>query len=295
MAAVERIEQAIAGLGHTADALAEEFRQAYSEYLQALGQALRKQIVLSGYHVCTQGYPTQFLALSLSQRQALQQSLQGLAKESQGKLVALLQQDLKQLTEADSNLDADEGIELGQSSIVEFEADDPAILAANISEDNHVSSILALVEWQEAMELAIEREIRTASSKANRLLHQSGILPNKLPAFLKATSNIDASQMEAISQNMLDLLMEAQNRDHSDEDEDDSSMPQVAMIVQLVAIHLKLSEVEFADGTTTVLRNKLRSLTARLKTLKKTYRKKERELAIARAEDAWRSSWYEGV
>ncbi|MDX2240185.1 MAG: hypothetical protein NW224_05835 [Leptolyngbyaceae cyanobacterium bins.302] len=291
MAAVERIEQDIAALHKAAKKLAEEFQQAYSEYLQALGQVLRQQLILSSYHVCTQGYPTQFLALSLSQRQALQQALQDLAKHAQARLVALLQKtSVQQLSAAESEPGISEA-ELEQLAEPQ-KLEDVETTAEDAT--SPLPTVLELTEWQEALEAAIAHEIRSVSSKANRLLQQAGILPNKLPEFLKATSNISSEQMEAISQNMMELLMEAQSRDGSEDNDEENSSPPIAMVVQLVTVHLKLSEIEFADGTTTILRNRLRSLAARLKTLKQAFRKKERELAIAQAEAAWRSAWYEG-
>lgn len=285
MASVERVKQDIAALHQTAEKLAADLQQTYLEYLKSLGQALRQQLILSGYHVCTQGYPTQFLRLSLSQRQDLQQSLQSLAKQAQLRLNALLQQSLTRSTaeftpsanSADAEFTPSESLAPGETN--------PTPMAAE------TFTIAALVEWQDALEAAIAHEVRAASLKANRLLQQAGILPNKLPEFLKATSNIDANQMEAISKNMLEMLMDAQGESEQDpEDEQDAA---ISIVVQLVAVHLKLSEVEFSDGATTVLRNRLRGLTSRLKTLHQTQRKKERELAIAEAEEAWRASWFE--
>ncbi|MDX2229565.1 MAG: hypothetical protein NW220_08000 [Leptolyngbyaceae cyanobacterium bins.349] len=295
MASVERIEQDIATLNQATSDLARELQQGYSEYLKALGQALRQQLVLSGYHVCTQGYPTQFLALSLSQRQQLQQALRDLAKATQAKLLSLLHHAAVGETTATDDADVLDANALDTNALDANDLDVNALDAnAHLPTASPERSLtpMALSQWQEALEAAIAHEFQAVSFKANRLLQQSGVLPNKLPEFLKATSGIDAERIEAISQNMLELLVEAQSRDDA-ADEDDDSMSSVEMVVQLVAVHLKLTDVEFADGTTTVLRNRLRSLIVRLKQLKHTFHRKERELAIARAEDAWRSSWFD--
>lgn len=252
--------------------LAGELHQAYGDYLKALGQALRQQLVLSGYHVCTQGYPSQFLGLSLNQRQALQRSLRELAQHTQTALLELLPPPGS--SEQAPDADADEPL----STTVEAEGAEPL-------------NPIALAHWQERLEAAIAHEFRVVTLKANRVLQQAGILPNQLPAFLKATSQLAADSENPDAPQMLDFLMEAQNQ-AEDEDEDEPGTT-LSMIVQLVAVQLKLTDVEFADGTTTVLRNRLRSLAARLKTLKQTYLKKERELAIAIAQDAWRSAWIE--
>lgn len=248
MASVERIEHDIAELTKTVAALATELEQAYADYLQALGQAVRQQLVLSGYHACTQGYPSQFLALSLGQRQVLQQDLRSLANQTQVNLHSLL-----------------------HSPATESETTTPTSLTA----------------WQEALETAIAHEFHVASQAGNRLLQQAKIVPNKLPEFLQATSRSELFDAEALPADLLNLL----EADGNASDDEINANPRPIAMIQLVAINVQLAEVEFADANVTVLRNRLRSLVARLKTLRQQYRKKERELAIARAQDAWRASW----
>lgn len=88
---VERIEQELALLDQAMASIAQEFHDIYSQYLTVLGHAMRQQLILASYHLCTHGYPEQFLNLSLVQRQKLQQALRQLAKEGQTKLLAHLQ------------------------------------------------------------------------------------------------------------------------------------------------------------------------------------------------------------
>lgn len=87
---VEQIEQELAILDQAVATLAQEFHNTYSQYLAALGQAVRQQLILASYHLCTQGYPEQFLKLSLQQRQHLQQSLRQMAKLTQTELSTCL-------------------------------------------------------------------------------------------------------------------------------------------------------------------------------------------------------------
>ncbi|MEO0686034.1 MAG: hypothetical protein AAFY76_13590, partial [Cyanobacteria bacterium J06649_11] len=68
---IERIEQDIVELEKTIKVIAQQLQNAYTSYLEVLGQALRQQLILASYHLCTQGYPESFLKLSLSQRQKL--------------------------------------------------------------------------------------------------------------------------------------------------------------------------------------------------------------------------------
>ena len=88
---VQQIEQELAALDRSVIAIAIEFHETYGQYLAALGKAVRQQLILASYHLCTRGYPEQFLRLSLSQRQDLQQSLQHLAKQTQVELQEHLQ------------------------------------------------------------------------------------------------------------------------------------------------------------------------------------------------------------
>ncbi len=60
---------------------------------------------------------------------------------------------------------------------------------------------------------------------------------------------------------------------------------------ELAVINLQLSEVEFADPRVSVWRSRLRKELAHLKQLGMRYKKTERSLETAQAEDAWRASW----
>ncbi len=282
MASVERIEQEIAELHKAVTVLAEEFYQAYSEYLTALGQALRQQVVMSSYHICTQGYPMQFLALSLGQRQTLQQNFRALAKQAQANLIALLCKpgsQKTQVTESETGVSAD------------YPETEPTQAESPVSQS---LTPTALAEWQNALETAIAQEFSSVSAKANRLLQQAGVLPKKLPEFLQAPTNSQIAEITH-SSDMLSLLLEAQaNSTSADEEErEGESEEKPRLVVQIVAFHLQLSDVEFGDATATLLRNRLRNLSARLKKIGQLFQKKERELAIAQAQDAWRAAWLE--
>jgi hypothetical protein len=78
------LEQAIA-------TFAQEFERFYRQYLDELGQSVRRQLILASYYLCTQSYPEPFLDLSVSQRESLQRSLRQLAKTAQGKLLGYLE------------------------------------------------------------------------------------------------------------------------------------------------------------------------------------------------------------
>lgn len=95
---VEIIRKELKSLDETTATLAEEFDRLYRTYLEALGRAIRQQVVLATYHLCTQVYPEAFLTLSVNQREQLQQSLRRLGREGQQWL-----QDLMEETEPEPN------------------------------------------------------------------------------------------------------------------------------------------------------------------------------------------------
>lgn len=66
---------------------------------------------------------------------------------------------------------------------------------------------------------------------------------------------------------------------------------EIESLPELAAISLRLSEVEFTDPTVSAWRSRLRQKLGELKKLGVRYRKTQRSLETAQAEDAWRSSW----
>ncbi|QQE64905.1 hypothetical protein GFS31_15890 [Leptolyngbya sp. BL0902] len=88
---VETIRREIDSLTATTVSLAAEFRRLYASYLDNLGIAAKRQVVMATYHLCTQVYPEAFLALSVSQREALQRDIRRLGKAAQTQLGQLLE------------------------------------------------------------------------------------------------------------------------------------------------------------------------------------------------------------
>ena len=256
---VEQIERDLAALEEVGHVLTSEIRSAYASYLTALGRALRQQMILASYHLCTQGYPKQFLSLSVSQRQQLQQTVRKLSQQASDQLLNHAKTEEAEATEASEN---------------------------NYSSP-HASNPIELVKWQQKLEQAIANTLKTVSYETNRLLQQAGILPKKLPApLLEAAVNSSEDSDEAISgpPNLLNLLVETEN--HEDPSEDSS-------LTQIIAINMRLSEIEFTDTTLRAGRNKVRNLEVKARSLVREYQKKQRERAVAEAEGAWRASWFE--
>lgn len=260
--AIEQIERDIAALKEAVNILAAELVNAYNNYFKVLGQAIRQQMILASYQICTQGYPKQFLSLSFSQRQQLQQSIRKLGKDTTEQLVNLLQTDLDGGNGGDGEL------------------------PTNYELTSTPSNPLELAQWQQNIEEAIAYTLKTLSLETNQLLQQSGILPQQLPAPLleaATTASETAAEITSGPPNVLNLLIETENNSESE----------TASLTQLIAIQLRLSEIEFADAKVRAARNQIRQLEARVNSLGREYQKKQRECIIAEAEAAWRSSWFD--
>lgn len=288
---VERIAKDIAALNKAVAELAEELHSTYARYLTVLGQAVRQQLILASYHVCTQGYPEAFLQLSYSQRQQLQQTLRNLAQQVNEELLAQLHIPVVVEDPEVEEIGLDE-LDLLLHDRPSAASDSPASdLVPLEKREPRALAPADLAEWQQDLEQAIGQELRTASHAANRLLQQAGVLPQKLPEpVLEAATKAEVSELGSNTPNLLNLIVEAADGNRAEGSKEEN---REHAVMHVIAIHLRLAEVEFADPTVTAARNQLRSLAARLKVLGREYRKKQREWAIAEAQAAWRSSWTE--
>ncbi|WP_448573974.1 hypothetical protein [Trichothermofontia sp.] len=191
------------------------------------------------------------------------------------------------------------------------------------------SPVEQLVRWQKRQEAAIAEQLQRTSYHANRLLQRFNILHQHLPdQVFSAIARADAPEGSSQSPHILNLLVETKERerpsvvvrevdaeaqsditldemeamdemremdemDETDGEGDDESRYRQPALTHLIALNLRLAEIEFIDPNVMAGRNRIRDLTARLKQLRRTYRKKQREWAIIEAEAAWRSSWVE--
>jgi hypothetical protein len=284
--AVEQIEQDLATLDEAIALLATQFHSTYSKYLTLLGQAVRQQLILASYQVCTHGYPESFLGLSFNDRQKLQQALRLLGKQAQEQLLSHLEQSNNLIQTATEDKPEQTPQQLPEAFETPVSSDAPS----ESSQTAKLANILPtkpeqLAQWLEKLEEAIAQTLRSISLETNRLLQQSGIIPEKLPpAVLEAASKVEPpTEVMAGSPNLLNLLMETEGDDESED----------STLTRIVAINLRLSEIEFADPTLSAARNQIRNLSAKGSKLKREYHKKQRERSVAQAEVAWRSSWFD--
>ncbi|HEY9807365.1 MAG TPA: hypothetical protein V6D04_12400 [Candidatus Obscuribacterales bacterium] len=304
---VEQIERDIAALEKMLADTADEFYNIYTSYLTALGQAVKQQLILASYHLCTQGYPQQFLRLSFDQRQKLQQALRQVAKQAQATLLEQLRRideppvenapesaevlvalpDLEQWLAANSEAsETSLPAEAASPEPNELQPDQPK---AEESDPQWLTPE-RLARWRAGVERSLVQTLRRVSREANHLLQQANILPKELPEVLLEAASKAEEVTEAVASppNLLNLLVETVDQERAE-----AETPLPPALTHIVAIHLRLGEIEFTDSTVALWRQKLRNLSARLQALGKEYQKKQRERAIAEAEAAWRASWFE--
>ena len=278
--AIERIEKDITELKEAIRAIAHELNLAYTKYINTLGSALQKQLILASYYLCTQGYPDEFLNLSLNQRQKLQQGIRKLSQQAIQELISYIHPLEVTQKETVVELEKEENTEIENGDKEENEQQ-PKVLDP--------SNPIELVEWQQDLEAAIQETLKKLSQVVNILIQKNGVLPKKLPepiliaATAAAASSESSSNMIPSPPNLLNLVIEISNQ----EDSEDSSL------TQIMAIHLRLGEIEFAEATLLAERKGIRNILMQLNNLGREYQKRQRELKIAEAEAAWRASWFE--
>ncbi len=297
----ERIEQDLAALEEALAALTLEYQITYEGYLTALGQAVRQQLILACYHLCTQAVPESFLKLSFDARQKMQQSVRRLAAASEEKLRSLVTESEAE-AEAEEEKEIEEEEEKEEKEEEDEEEEEEEKEKKELSATNYLFSVAnyqvptanspeRLARWQNSIEKSIAHIIKLLSRDTNRLLQQSGILPSQLPEPVLEAASVAESSGDSVAgpPNLLSLIIE------TDAPSASRNLPETlaSRALHITAVKLRLSEIEFADAGTSAWRQQIRNLSVRLNTLGRDYQKKQRELAVVEAESAWRSSWFE--
>jgi hypothetical protein len=141
----------------------------------------------------------------------------------------------------------------------------------------------ALIQWYRSTEKSIRQVLNQGSREINRLLQHAAVLPGNVPSKVLelAIQNNQPPSSSPHASNLINLVIEAEMANKKKKR------------VRVTAIHLKLSELEFGDAQVSGKRNRIREQLGKIKQLKKYYKKSKKDLAIAEAEAAWRSSWHE--
>jgi len=284
--AIERLEQDIAGLKQAIGAIAAELQNAYANYLSILGQAVKKQLILASYHLCTQGYPENFLNLSLTRRQNLQQFIRSIGEHTAGQLLDLLQDQETESSSTTTEEEVEEEVEVSEEVAEDSESTGEEKLENQKLKTLDPNNPVEVLQWQQELEAAVGQILRECTQDTNIILQKAGVLPKKLPeAVLAAALAASESAGEVVPSppNLLNLVIQVS---HEQEMED-------AKVTQIMTINLRLGEIEFADANLVSGRKQIRNILAQLHGLGRDFQKKHRELKVAEAEAAWRASWFE--
>ncbi len=327
---VEHIEQDILAIEAKTTAIAQDFHSQYEDYLVALRQAVRYQLGSLCHYLCTQIHPESFLKLSFAQRQDLLRHLQAIIQQADRQLTLdiLVNSDSNSsLTgrspvapatpepkpspanatafsrgfELDDDRISDELLsdELDYEDLdnyedlvnefappaeprIELRLDQAPTLpeTARNLEDLRPETPAGQLHWQESLERSIVQVLRSLSQSTTQLLDDANILSSPLP-----DSGNDSSETTDIVNNppnLVSLVMESKGRDKK-------RKPESRM--QIVAIYLRLSDLEFQDTALMARRNLLRTSQQRLQSLAQDYKKRLRDRSIGQAEALWQASW----
>ncbi|MEB3220338.1 MAG: hypothetical protein VKN72_29445, partial [Nostocales cyanobacterium 94392] len=151
----------------------------------------------------------------------------------------------------------------------------------------NTSNPMELAAWQKNLERAINYILKSLSRDGNRLLQKADILPQKLPEPIlsAAAASVEAStEIIPGPPNLLNLVVGI---------ESEQKQLNTENLTQVMALNLRLVEIEFADVKLSSERKQIRNILNQLAKLGREYQHKQRELSVANAEAAWRASWYE--
>lgn len=279
--------------------LATELQSLYQDYFPQLVTVVKRQLILATYHICTQKYPSAFLSLNYQQKVNLQKKIKGLD--------SVFVQDLSTNI---SDVEIEDGYLLSQFKInilgflpkinsdnsgkndtfKEVEKNDNTDnLSIENEEDNGFSdddSFLAiypedLIQLQVGIDDAIEDSLVSLSHSGNKYLQEMGILPKHIPSKIleMALQAEENTSLISGAPNLLSLLIE----------KDDKS--EEMNITPVVALCLRINEIEFNDPLLNQIRQKISKIFQSLNILEDEYQNKRQQYQIALAESAWRSSW----
>jgi hypothetical protein len=290
--------------------------QAYGDYLNAVGHALGQQMIMASYFVCTESYPDRFLNLGHHQRQILQDTLRAAGKQITPDLLAVLRDPASPdaLKQPESDRPFPPPIQAEEAASLEEE------LKALLSMDTLLdlpqamkpapkNDVERLGIWQQTLERDIQRVIRQVSQQTNQVLQKFDILPQQIPApVLEAAAMAEGGEsnrnphvvkltLEAVDPR--DVLADLEEREEREEREGKEpkrrrkrDRPTPTAVLSIVAVQLRLSELEFKDSTVMGHRNRLRESLEKMRSIGQEYQRLDQECTIVKAQDAWRATWF---
>jgi hypothetical protein len=169
---IQDIQQAIADVSSRIDTI-------HLEYAQAIAKAVQQQVLLAAFKFCTHERPTAFLALSLSERQQLQEHLRQRIKALSEEMQQALEQCDRRERDDQNNLDTLLGNCLNATMtalnqlLVEHKILESVEAATNQKEQTpsqpQMSIRLAEIEFTDRYVMSYRGELRVLSARLNHL------------------------------------------------------------------------------------------------------------------------------
>jgi hypothetical protein len=192
-------------------------------------------------------------------------------------------------------------------------------VAAAITAKEPKNPVDRVLSWQDSIEHAIREQICLASYQINQALQTAQLIPKQVPdRALEAASRANGDGATKIS-HVIQMLVElgktsdngsesrnARNSDDSNDSDDENdrkaqndrprkkqtrSINMVPKLTHVIALQVRLAEIEFHDPLLMRWRRNIRELSLELQTLTRDYRNYQRKLSVAEAQVAWRSTW----
>lgn len=266
----------------------EEMEIIYQDYFTNLVEIINRQLLQATYQICTQKYPHAFLKLRYQERLNLQNNIKQLKGSFAQILTGILEdyelKDSKQLVCLKNKIFQCLPIKGDISPSLPSNPD--VTKDANIiTSDDELSFFNPdiLIKFIDNIDNAIAQSLIKISLKTNKLLQQSEILPKEIPNKILEMA-LEAEENTSLisgAPNLLSLLVEKENS------------PEENKITPIVAICLRIREIEFNDPLLSSLRQKITKILRDLHRLNEEYQFHSQQYAIAQAEVAWRGSWFE--
>jgi hypothetical protein len=269
---IEQVEQDLTKLRMASSQLGQELLAVYKSYFASLAPILKKQSIQGCYYLCTNAYPESFLKLTFDRKSQLLKTLQRVINNAVANLVVQIEP---------SNRVNDDDEPTGELTPIPTMPTDWFATPTSLS------------TWQQQLEEKIRYSLKEISYKVNLLLQQGQVLPQSIPKPL-LEANLQADRQGGSIMNIPNLLsVSIEQEDPQAEELIDREEDEVPNILAIHTLYLRLTEVEFSDGTVLSCRKNINQLVNKIGVLQREYLQKQQELKIAEAESAWRNSWFE--
>lgn len=303
---IEQLERELAKLELAIADLCQQLTTIYPPYLKLFGETIRRQLIMAVYQICTETHPQAFLQMSLTQRSDLQTKIKHIAHGIQQQILAPLENlreianshPSPELTKTPDNLPSS-SLSNSLNNSPSENLSNPPIRAWDDSpkeglRQRQSRKIKALGHWQKQTDIEIHQLLQQASQEVNQVLHQAGLLTQKLPiGLLEAAAKMESMNATAVvgKPSILNLMMEVESLKEGKDDELEGEESAQKEPIGLTAVYLRWTELEFHSPELSLAAQSVRSTVSKLHNLDREYHRLLKCHQVTQAQAAWRSSW----